>query len=207
MKELPLNRTTAPQVVRFFDVCFKQGVIDAYNYHDNYGAKDFLQRFKESWDFGVLGEPEDFDWEMWRFTLYRWARYNRFTRFAQEHIYSIVRKDYLWYMLPFCMRFYLMGIEEWLAYPAPTKLELFKKEFRVHWKPVLTQVRKMSVDDYISYMQEFTYEFRRSPYSQGENRKMSPRTMDAYCMAIHDLTRKYDTGRKLRVKDLEGEDV
>ena len=64
MKELPLNRTTAPQVVRFFDVCFKQGVIDAYNYHDNYGARDFLQRFKESWDFGVLGEPEDFDWEI-----------------------------------------------------------------------------------------------------------------------------------------------
>jgi len=201
----PLNRTTAPTIIRFFDLCFKHGVIDAYEFSDNYEAKEFVQKHKEAWDFGVLGEPDDFDWEMWRFTLYRWGRMNRFMKLAENYIYRIIKKNYLWYILPFCMRFYLMGIEEWLEYPNPGRIEIFKSEGKVHWKQVPAHLRKITTDDFISYMQEFAYEFRRSPLSQGEDRIMVVRTMDGYIQALHDMTRKY--GRKtIRIKDLEAED-
>lgn len=203
----PLNRSSAPVVIRFFDLCFKQGVIDACDFGDDYGAKEFLDQHRAAWDFGVLGEPDDFDWEMWRFTMYRWARGNHMTRFSQDFIYRIVKKHYLWYFLPYCMRFYLMGIAEWLEYPNSARLEIFKGESKVHWKPVDKGLRKMNVNDFISYMQEFCYEFRRSPLSKGEDRIMSPAALDAFCQAIHDLTRKYDTGKTLRIKEFEKDDI
>ncbi len=202
----PLNRSTAPTIIRFFDLCFKHGVIDAYVFADDYGAREFVQKHKEAWDFGVLGEPDDFDWEMWRFTLYRWGRMNHFMKLAENYIYRITKKNYLWYILPFCMRFYLMGIEEWIEYPDPSKIEIFKNENKVHWKPVPPHLRKITTNDFISYMQEFAYEFRRSPLSQGEDRIMVTRTMDGYIQAIHDMTRKYGV-KTIRIKDLEAEDI
>lgn len=203
MRTLPLNRKTAPSVIRFFDVCFKQGVLDAFNYRDDYGARDFVEKHTEAWDYGVLGEPDDFDWEMWRFTLYRWARGAGMKTFASDHLYQIVRKDYLWYILPFCMRFYLMGIREWIEHPSPVKLQLFKQEIKVHWKPTPDGQRKISTDDFISYMQQFTYEYRRSEISKRERPPINAKAMDAYCMAMHVLTRKYDTKQRIRIKDFE----
>lgn len=206
MRQL-LNRTSAPTVVRFFDVCFKQGVIDACAFADDYGAQEFLKQHREKWDFGVLGEPDDYDWEMWRFTLYRWARQHHYMKFSSDFIYRVVNKTYLWYFLPYCMQFYLMGIEEWLEYPNPVKMEIFKGENRIHWKPVERYLRKITTDDTISYMQEFCYKFRRSPLSEGEDRVMNPNAMDAFCQAIHDLTRKYDTRKRLRIKEFAKKDL
>lgn len=189
-----LNRDSAPRIVRFFDICFKQGVLDAYKYSDDIGAKEFLLNHKEKWDFGVLGEPDDFDWQMWRFTLYHWARQHRMKEFSDNYIFKIVRKNYLWYLLPFCMRFYLLGIEEWLEYPNPTPIQWFKLEPRTHWKPTdNATLRKISTNDFISYLQQFTYEYRRCGI---EPKTMSVATMDGYCTAIFDLTRRYKFGRK-----------
>ena len=196
MSRDPLNRTTAPVIVRFFDLCFKQGVLDACELGDDYGAKEFVEKHKEAWDFGVLGEPDDFDWEMWRFTLYRWGRRAQgFKMFSDSYIYAVVKKDHLWYLLPYCMRFYLMGIEEWLEYPNPTGIQVFKSESRVHWKPVQRNARKMTVNDFIFYMQQFAYEFRRVPM---EKREMSAVSMDGFCEAIFALTRKYKIRRTIR---------
>lgn len=202
-----LNRTTAPIILRFFDLCFKQGVIDAKEYQDDQGARDFLKRHKEAWDFGVLGEPDDYDWEMWRFTLYRWGRRNRFVQFSEGYIYQIMKKNYLWYFLPYCMRFYLMGIEEWLDYPNPNGMAIFKATSKIHWKPMPNRLKKISLNDWISYMQEFVYEFRRSPMSEGEDRVMNPQLFDTFELAIHDLTRTYKSGKTFRVKDLKAEDI
>lgn len=189
----PLNPHSAIQIVRFFDLCFKQGVIDAYNFGNDYDAREFVQKHKEAWDFGVLGEPDDYDWEMWRFTLYRWGRYSHFTTFARTYIYTITTKNYPWYFLPYCMRFYLMGIEEWLEYPQPTNLEIFKAEGKVHWKPMPPTQRKITINDTIDYMQEFAYLYRRVPKDE---RQMNANTLDEYCKAIHTLTRKYNAKKK-----------
>lgn len=199
----PLNRTSAPIILRFFDLCFKQGVIDAKEFNDDASAKEFLDSHKESWDFGLLG-VDDFDgWQEWRFVLYRWGRQHRMTKFSENYIYRITKKNYLWYFLPFCMRFYLMGIEEWLKYPNPVRIELFKKESKVHWMPVQSNLRKMTTNDFISYMQEFVYDFRRSPLSKGEDRIMVDTTFDSFQQAVHDLTRGFKTGRKIKIEDDE----
>jgi hypothetical protein len=195
----PLNRTSAPQIIRFFDLCFKQGVIDGCNFTDDYGAKEFVEKHKGAWDFGVLGEPDDFDWQMWRFTLYRWARYNHMTPFAENYIYKIVKKNYLWCLLPFCMRFYLMGIEEWIQYPNEAALERFKHESRIHWAPQTnSSLRKMTKSDIHSYMLQFAYEYRRAPE---EVRVMNVLTMDGYCQAVHDLNQKYVKISKIRIPE------
>ena len=195
----PLNRTSAPQIIRFFDICFKQGVIDACNFTDDYGAKEFVEKHKAAWDFGVLGEPDDFDWEMWRFTLYRWARHNHMTQFAANYIYKIIKKNYLWCLLPFCMRFYLRGIEEWIQYPNEADLERFKHEGRVHWAPQQnSSLRKMTKSDIHSYMLQFAYEYRRTPE---EGRVMSLNTMDGYCQAIYTLNQKYVKISKIRIPE------
>ena len=199
----PLNRESAKQIIRFFDLCFKQGVVNACEMRDDYEVRRFLEQHRAAWDFGVLGEPDDFDWEMWRFTLYRWARYNHLTKFAERYIYKIVKKNYLWYFLPFCMLFYLMGVEEWLENPNEQRLEIFKREGRVHWKEVPATVRKITVNDFIAYMADWTFEYRRIPE---EARKMSALTMDGFCRAMHALTRKYE-GPPVRIKDYEEKDI
>lgn len=196
-KNDPLNRTTAPQILRFFDICFKQGVIDAYNFSNDYDAREFVEKHKPAWDFGVLGEPDDFDWEMWRFTLYRWARNNRLTPFAENYLYRIVKKNYLWCLLPYCMQFYLMGIEEWLAYPNPGQMERFLHEGKIHWAPQQNpSLQKMTKADFRFYMQEFARQYRRLPEEQ---QPVHHRTMDGYCRAIYDLNHKYVPLSKIRI--------
>lgn len=198
-KRDPLNRTTAPQILRFFDICFKQGVIDAYNFANDYEAREFVEKHKPAWDFGVLGEPDDFDWEMWRFSLYRWARNNRLTPFAENYLYRIVKKNYLWCLLPFCMQFYLMGIEEWLSYPNPGQMERFLNEGKIHWAPQKNPtLRKMTKADFRFYMQEFARQYRRLPEEQ---QPVSYRTMDGYCRAIYDLNQKYVPLSQIRIPE------
>lgn len=196
-----LNRNLAPNILRFFDICFKQGVIDACNYHDNYAAADFVAQRKEDWHFGILGEPDDFDWEMWRYTMYRWAREHGMHGFARTHLFQIVKKNPQWYILPHCMCFYLMGIEEWLAYPEPAKLQVFKTTRKTHWKKMPPGQQKMDKNDFITCMQGFAFEFRRVPR---DFRPFNALTFDGYARAMHDLTRPY--GKiKARIEALEAE--
>lgn len=203
MRRQEINRTNAPQILRFFDLCFKQGVIDACNYADDFEAREFLEKHKAAWDFGVLGEPDDFDWELWRFTLYRWGRANKFKHFVITFVYGITKKNHVWYFLPYCMRFYLMGIEEWLQNPNPVKLEQFKQENKVHWANVPAAIRKITTNDMIAQMQEFAYLYRRVPK---EERQFNAVTLDAFARAMHDLTRPYATRKKVRIEDYETED-
>lgn len=187
-----LNRNTAPKVLRMFDVCFKQGVLDASEYGDDLGAKEFYERKMEDWTFGVLGKDEDFEWQSFRFTLYWWARQSHLTKFGDNYIFKIRRPDNPWCLLPYCMRFYLMGVAEWISYPNPTKIEVFKGQCRVHWDPK-APVQKFTTGDYISYMHGMAYDYHKLPDG---GRIVSSLMMDSFPKAIYDLTRDYGTRRK-----------
>lgn len=184
-----LNRKSAPQVVRLFDCCFKKGVNDAYEFSDDMGVKEFIDTHKNAWTFGILGEPDDYDWQLFRVHMYQLARANHLGKFAENYIFRIRRKDPIWCLLPYCMRFYIMGMEEWLAYPNQLKLSLFNSNSRIHWDPNLP-VKSFTTLDFISYMHNIAHEFRRLPQ---EERPISADTMDGYCAAIYSLTRKYAT--------------
>lgn len=183
----PLNRSSAPQVIRLFDACFKQGVLDAHRVGDDFLAKEFIGKHKGEFTFGLLGDGLEYDWQMFRFTLYRWARMYHLTNLAEAYILFIRSKNYLWAMLPYCMQFYIMGIEEWLAYPNPSRISLFKANAKVHWD-VNYPVRKFSTADYVSYMHEIAFAYQRVPE---EERPIQLSTLDGYCSALYNLTRKY----------------
>jgi hypothetical protein len=156
----PLNRTTAPQVLKLLDYCFKQGVLDACELGDDYSARDWMEARKEDGGYGLLSDIETpYDWRRWRFTLFRWCRNARMGSIGETYIDRICKvSNFLFCVVPISMRFYLMGIEEWLEYPNHTNIQIFKQNRKVHWKPVAPHLRVITKDDFISYIQDFVYE-------------------------------------------------
>lgn len=180
-----LDRAMAPHIIRFFDICFKQGVLDAYEYGDDMEAKSFLRARKEDWKFCTLTRENDQDWQTFRFTLYWWARRNHMSKLAEGFIFNLRTKTPAWCFLIYCMRFYLMGVSEWLEYPNPLPLEIFKHHGKIHWDPN-ERVKKITKPDFISYMYDFALDYRAIPEAE---RPMSVITMDGFVKALFDLTR------------------
>ena len=176
----PLNRSNAPRVVRLFDVCFKRGVYDACELDDQFATKEFIDTHKMQFSFGILGDDVIF-------VLYKWARQNGLTPLGENYILFIRNKSHLWPLLPYCMRFYILGMEEWLKYPNRQAIGVFKQHKRIHWDPE-SPVKRFTLSDYTSYMHEFAYEYRKLPV---ERMPISPGMMDSYCLALYDLTRAY----------------
>ena len=187
-----LTRTTAPQVIKFCDLCFKQGVIDACYAGDDLEVKEFYDDRIGTWRLGTISGGDGFDWQMYRFWLYWIAREHHMKTLAESYIFRIRVKNYVWCLLPYCMRFYLMGIKEWLNYPNPSRIELFKKKPRVHWDPNCPNVAITRMD-IISYLHSFEFEYRRLP---DEIKEMTDVTMGSFIQALYDLSRKYVTGSK-----------
>jgi len=184
-----LNREQAPTIIKFFDLCFKQGVVDAYEFHDDIEAREFVARHREAWDFAVLGQPEPYRWDEWRFTLFHWARRaHGLSGFAMNHIYQITKVCPQWFLLPHCMCFYLMGIEEWLDYPEPTKIQIFLSKPKTHWKPMPLGQQKLDKNDIVICMQGFVYDYRRV---DEDLQPFSAAGFDGYAQAMHALTRPY----------------
>ena len=191
-----LNRKSAPQVIRFFDLCFKKGVNDASEMGDDMAVRDFISQHKSNFSFGLLTEP-DVDWQYFRVHMYQLARVSHLGTLANNFIFRIIRKDPIWCLLPYCMQFYIMGMEEWLEYPSSTKLVLFNSQPRLHWDPK-APIKKISTLDYIGYMHEIAHEYRKMPE---EERPISAETMDGFVKAVYTLTRKYATKSQDRDED------
>ena len=203
MTPLMLNRTTAPQVIRIFDYCFKQGVIDASEAGDDYQAKEWLEARLKDGKYGLLSDPDvEYDWHRWRFTLFRWCRFASLRSLGETYIDRIRRRNnFLFAVLPLSMRFYLMGIEEWLEYPNQLNLLIFKKSAKTHWKPVPPHLKIMHIDDFISYVQEFIYEKEKNAIEDD----IPISWYNSFCTALWKYTRKYITYGEIR-DDIEAEE-
>lgn len=180
------NRTTAPMVIKFYDICFKQGVIDAYEQNDELSTKDFLESRLEDWHLATLEHPEDDKWQNFLFALYWWARKRHMTYFAEKFIFNLKVKCGEWAFLPYCLRFYLMGIKEWLDYPNPVDIEVFKTKSRIHWDPNVG-IKQFTNGDYFSYMHDFAFDYRTLPKEQQITSAFS---LDEFCRAVFALTRE-----------------
>lgn len=192
MNRLPLNRTTAPQAIRLFDSCFKRGVLDACAQEDDYGVKEWLERHKAAGDYGLIYDDENFDFKRWRFTIERWAREDRLGSIGDTYLNSMYLRrknsNFLFAVLPMTMRFYLMGVEEWLSYPNGISIEIFKHTKRIHWKPVEKHMQNMTTADFLSYLQEFVYERQR----MGLEDDLTESQYDSFSIAMYKFTRKYE---------------
>ena len=96
------------------------------------------------------------------------------------------------------MRFYLMGVEEWLEYPNPLNIELFKHTKRIHWKPVPSHMRNMTTQDILSILQEFIYERQKMSLEND----LTECQYDSFARAMWAFTRKYEVPFEAPEEDL-----
>ena len=184
---LLLNRTTAPTTLRFFDACFKRGVIDACTYGDDIGTKEFLDKCSSELCFGILGKDDNMDWQAFRYEMYWLARTKKMTNLAESYFFRIRQVNYAWCVLLFCMRFYLMGISEWLSYPSPVNIEIFKSKPKIHWDPCC-EMKTFTKQDTISYMHQFEYEYRKMDNSI---KPIQDSMLGNFIQSVVDLSRPY----------------
>lgn len=190
MPKCPMTRANGPQVIRLFDYCFRQGVFEACDFGDDMMVQEWLDARLADGGYGLLSEyGEDFDWKRWRLVLYHWCRLGRIGRIAESYVDVIhrFRSTSMFALLPICMRFYLMGIEEWLAYPNPNNIVLFKQRNKIHWKPVPDHLRQIRTADFISYVQEFVYE-RVNKHFEDD---LSQSRYDGFSTAVWRCNQKY----------------
>ena len=185
-----MNRTTGPQCIRLLDICFRQGVFDACELDDNVYAKEFLDTMLETGGYGLLLEPtSNYDARRWQLALYRMCRFENLRSLVEGYIDRVhmYKNTYLWALIPITMRFYLMGIQEWLEYPNPNALELFRHNRRVHWKKTTSHLKAITRQDFITLVQEFVYE-RQDRNFEGD---LSAAKYDGFANALWRTNQKY----------------
>lgn len=187
----PINRTTAPQIIRLLDLCFKQGVRDACEMEDDFTAKEWLEEKLADGGYGTLPEKDfEFDWRRWRYTLYRWCREYKLGSVSDVCIDRMdrYRNTMAFVLIPVSMRFYLMGVEEWLEYPNPNNMALFMQNKKTHWKPVSPHLKVMTTSDILSLVQGFSYEIQDKGFE-----KFIPRSrFDDFGRALWRCTQRYN---------------
>ena len=164
-----ITRSSAPEVIRLLDFCYKKGVIDAAAVEDDLAVQDWLDAMHKQGKYGLVDFPdEECDWKRWRFFLLRWCRENRLSKLGFEYIDSLRKvSGFEYVVIPMTMRFYLQGVKEWLEYPNELGLILFKSNGRQRWTNNVPQTMKvMRTDDFISLIQEYIYELRQYPMEE-----------------------------------------
>lgn len=177
------------------------GVLDARDVEDDYLVQEWYNTHRPEWSYGLLSAPDAvFTWQRWRHTLYRWCRNTGLRTLGETYIDMMRRRaqSCLFAIIPLTMRFYLMGVEEWLAYPNRANAEVFKMNLYVHWKPMRpASLKLIRTDDYIAYLQDWSYEFRDLPPNVQKN-LCKDTFFDSFTQAIWQLTRTLTTYGKIR---------
>jgi hypothetical protein len=122
-----LNYQTAQALIELFDVCYKQGVVHAYQLDDNNAAKQFVidnrkpSRYATLCDtdlFGMLTDGHVFTLERWRITLSMWARKTVKRKILEYYIERVTsERNYAGIAYALCMDFYLQGIYHYTLNP------------------------------------------------------------------------------------------
>lgn len=175
-----INRRTARQTFRFFDACYRQGVLDAYNIDDEEKCKDFVNRMKSPKKFSLLYVDYDMTWQEWRAILFRWCITERLIIFADEVLNRIkTYSGYLSVFLPIAMDFYCKGILDFVAYPNPTKIVKFKSTKRIYWKTFT----KISAMEFVSDVQLFSFERIRIDATDEDN-GLNKTNYESFCHVV-----------------------
>ena len=167
----PITRKNATDLLRLLDYCYKRGVVDASEVGDNYAVQDWYDEMLHSGKYGNVLFPEEvYDWRRWRFTINKWAREQRLPYSCTDYIDSIRRAQGIGFVIvPMTMRFYLMGVGEWLEYTNDFALAMFKGKRCVRWtNKVPPHMKNMKKADFILLIQEFSYEFKQYPTKEIE---------------------------------------
>ena len=187
----PINRKTAPEIIRLLDFCYKKGVVDAFELEDDGLVRDWYDEIKGSGRYSLVGfEDEKFDWKRWRFFLMRWCRDNRLKSLGYDVVDNIRKVcGFVYVIIPMSMLFYMDGVRAWLDYPNEIGLALFKQSVRQKWEKGWPPTRTVKNDEYILQIQEHIYELRNHPMSGMEN--LADKNLDNFEYAMWQMTRPY----------------
>lgn len=165
-----INRQTCKMMMKLFDVCFKKGVQDAFEADNEQWCQEFIEERREKLDFSLLDVRDSYDWKEWRIIIARWCRYTHNLKLCPEYLDRVYAENFYWSIFPIAMDFYILGVKEWLEYPNPHNLELFKFTHNEHWKPMPRKnLQKMDTNDKVGYVQEFAYDRERlDPNANGK---------------------------------------
>ena len=122
-----LNFRTAAALIELFDVCYKQGVVHAFQVDDDNEAKMFIEESRKpeyyatlcSTDiFGRIKSGTTFNFKQWRHNLSFWAQ-NAAKRALIEWYLdrTITTHTYAGVAYELCMDFYLQGIYHYTLHP------------------------------------------------------------------------------------------
>lgn len=182
-----LDRSTVKLVLRLLDFSFRQGVLDACKYQDEFRCREFIKERRENLNYGVLDIDEPLDWVEWRYILTKWSIKGRFHKVSVKFLDRITTVNYNWVILPVAQEFYIRGIEEFLEYPNGRNLELFKSKHRVHWYYNGKPFKYITNDDIVTAIQDICYEKKRK--DAGKEGSPSKLSYDAFCRTVWTLTR------------------
>lgn len=187
----PITRRNAQEIISLLDFCFRKGVLSAYEVGNDWQVKDWYDERLGNWSYGMVDYPdEEFDWRRWRFFLLKWCRENRLSMTTYELIDGVrVVQGMSYVLLLMTMRFYLLGVKEWLEYPNGAALAIFRSRRKQRWSnKVPEHMKNMKNDDFISLIQEFSYEFRSNPV--GDVAKLKQNAFTSFEMAMWTMTRR-----------------
>lgn len=182
-----IDRSTVKLVLRLLEYSFRQGVLDACKYQDEFLCREFIRQRRENHDFGTLDIGEPLDWEEWRYILTKWSMRCHIHTVCEKYLDKIVSMNYNWVIFPVAMEFYILGIEEYLEYPNIRNLELFKNKPRVHWYCDGRPFKGINTESIVTMIQDICYtRKRKDAFAQGCPSAIS---YDAFCRTIWTCTR------------------
>lgn len=150
-----INKRNLRKVFILFDHFYKMGVIDAMEKTDQWQARDFISRMRESGLYGTIEKDYSMGWKQW-LALVRYECSLKNWLSVRDLLACITSsRGYVATILPLTMAYYLKGVEDYWNNPNPVNKTLFlSKDFNV-WgekiksrniKGMTEEVQLMTVD-------------------------------------------------------------
>ena len=120
-----INKSNLKWVLILFDHFYKMGVIDAMEKTDQWQARDFVTRMRESKTYGTIDKDYSLGWKQW-LALVRYECSLKNWNKLRDLLFCITsNRGYIATILPLTMAYYLKGIEDYWDNPNPINKTLF----------------------------------------------------------------------------------
>lgn len=125
-----INKSNLKRVLILLDRFYKMGVIDAMEKTDQWQARDFVSRMRESGTYGTIDRDYSMGWKQWLVFLKCECTIQKM--WTQRALLQTITSNsgYMFTIVPMTMAFYLKGIEDYWDNPNPVNKTFFlSKDF------------------------------------------------------------------------------
>lgn len=143
-----INGRNLKWVLTLFDHFYKMGVIDAMEKTDQWQARDFIARMRESGTYGTIEKDYSMGWRQW-LALVRYESSLQNWKTTRDILGCITSsRGYVATILPMTMAYYLKGIEDYWNNPNPINKTLFlSKKFNLWAEKIKVRNTNAMIED------------------------------------------------------------